>query len=151
MTQKENPDAANGEASETDHATKLIDSEITPEASTTQAARNLVGLQLRLPKPCPKCCGVFAQIGGGRGPHKASIICACSRYLGWMSQETFNFISETVRNFGTPTEPILVRHRSPPAPRCESCGDTPEQTSLQFADGSQASFADTATGPASSN
>ena len=74
---------------------------------------SLVGLAIRLPEPCPRCSGHDAVIGAGRGPHKASIMCVCGRHLGWMSIATFNFISETVRRFGRPSEPICVTRKPP--------------------------------------
>jgi hypothetical protein len=72
---------------------------------------NLVGLTIRLPEQCPRCGGNDAAIGAGRGPHKASIICACGKHLGWMSIATFNFVAETVRHFGRPNEPISVTRK----------------------------------------
>jgi hypothetical protein len=41
--------------------------------------------------------------------HAASLICACDRFLAWVPQEQFNFISETIRVFGWPTEPVKWR------------------------------------------
>jgi hypothetical protein len=73
----------------------------------------LVGLAITLPERCPRCSGHDAVIGTGRGPHKASIMCVCSRRLGWMSVATFNFIAETVRQFGRPSEPISVNRKPP--------------------------------------
>jgi len=69
----------------------------------------LVGLAISLPEPCPRCSGRAAVIGAGRGPHRASLLCVCGRHLGWMSHEAFQFLSETVRQFGTPTSPISIR------------------------------------------
>ena len=80
--------------------------------------RGLVGLAITLPEPCPRCSGHAAVIGVGRGPHKASIMCVCGRHLGWVSMATFNFIAETVRQFGRPSEPICV-NRKPPSTAAE--------------------------------
>ena len=77
--------------------------------SSTDAS--LVGLAITLPERCPRCRGHSAVIGAGRGPHKASIMCVCGRHLGWMSVPTFNFIAETVRQFGRPSEPICVNRK----------------------------------------
>jgi hypothetical protein len=74
---------------------------------------SLAGLAITLPEPCPRCSGHDAVIGTGRGPHKASIMCVCGRHLGWMSVLTFNFIAETVRQFGRPSEPISVTRKPP--------------------------------------
>jgi hypothetical protein len=74
----------------------------------------LVGWSVRMPAPCPHCYGVAATIGAGRGPHSASLRCGCGRHLGWMSAETFTFITAIVRQFGRPTEPIVVRFGAAP-------------------------------------
>ena len=81
-------------------------------------SHDLVGLAITLPEQCPRCRGHDAVIGAGRGPHKASIMCVCGRHLGWLSIATFNFIAETVRQFGRPSEPISVT-RKPPATTAE--------------------------------
>jgi len=73
----------------------------------------LVGLAITLPEPCPRCSGYSAVIGRGRGPHKASIMCVCGRHLGWISVPTCNFIAETIRQFGRPSEPICVNRKTP--------------------------------------
>jgi hypothetical protein len=76
-------------------------------------AQTLVGgLAIVMPTPCRHCNGVAATIGVGRGPPSASLTCGCGRHLGWMSTGTFNFIAETVRHFGRPTEPIKVRFKT---------------------------------------
>jgi len=77
-----------------------------PEPSTDNT---LVGLAITLLERCPRCNGHDAVIGAGRGPHKASIMCACGRHLGWMSHEAFKFLSATARQFGRPTSPISIR------------------------------------------
>ena len=82
------------------------------EPSTEPSTNSdLVGLAITLPEPCPRCSGHDAVIGAGRGPHKASIMCVCGRHLGWMSVPTFNFIAETIRQFGRPSEPICVNRQ----------------------------------------
>jgi hypothetical protein len=73
----------------------------------------LVGLAITLPEQCSRCSGHDAVIGAGRGPHKASIMCVCGRHLGWMSIATFNFIAETIRQFGRPSAPISVNRKPP--------------------------------------
>jgi hypothetical protein len=84
--------------------------ELTTEPAT---GHELVGLAITLPEQCLRCRGHDAWIGAGRGPHKASVLCACGRHLGWLSIATFNFINATVQQFGRPTEPICVsRHRA---------------------------------------
>ena len=86
------------------------------EPSTEPSTNSdLVGLAITLPEPCPRCSGHDAVIGIGRGPHKASIMCCCGRHLGWMSIATFNFVAETVQQFGRPSEPISVTRKPPTA------------------------------------
>jgi len=75
----------------------------------------LVGLAITLPEQCPRCNGPDAVIGAGRVPHNASVMCVCGRHLGWLSVPTFNFIAETVRQFGRPSEPISVIRKPPQA------------------------------------
>ena len=72
--------------------------------------RNIVGLRVAMPTPCLNCTRNVATIAPGKGPHKASLRCtACMRFRGWVSIETFNFISDLVRLHGRPVEPIVVR------------------------------------------
>ena len=85
---------------------------------------DLVGLAITLPHPCPRCSGHDAVIGTGRGPHKVSIMCVCGRHLGWISVPTFNFIAETVRQFGRPSEPISV-NRKPPTTTADAKSSSP--------------------------
>src|SRR5262245_35480922 len=113
-----------------------------------QVSAELIGLRVMLPAPCPRCCSSIAALGAGKAMHKASVICQCERYLGWVSAETYSFLTETVRNFGKPTEPIQIRHRMSLAPRCEGCGDIPEQTKFDFASGVQAPSEENDIGPA---
>ena len=61
-------------------------------------------------KPCPACSRNIATIGDGKGPHKAALTCTvCERHRGWMITEAFHFVLDLVRQFGRPTEPIVVR------------------------------------------
>jgi len=88
-----------------------VQAEMCPVTPSTDA--NPIGLAITMPEPCPRCDGHDAVIGAGRGPHKASIMCVCGRHLGWMSVPTVNFIAETVRQFGRPSEPISVTRKPP--------------------------------------
>ena len=69
-------------------------------AAPAEEANALVGLAIIMPTPCPRCHGTAATIGAGRGPHAASLMCACGQHLGWMSKQSHAFIAETVRQFG---------------------------------------------------
>jgi hypothetical protein len=84
-----------------------------PSESAAAAAKDLVGLIIKLPEPCPCCKGHAAVIGAGRGPHRASILCACGRRFGWVSKLSGDFLTETIRVFGRPTEPIAISHKPP--------------------------------------
>jgi len=49
----------------------------------------------------------------GEGPHKASLRCCnCIAHRGRMSREVYAFVEESVRGFGRPTEPIIIRRGS---------------------------------------
>lgn len=68
----------------------------------------LVGLPVKLPDRC-HCGSTLASIKAGVGPHCAGLRCACGRHRGWMSAAAYNFLIETVKRFGRPTEPIQIR------------------------------------------
>jgi hypothetical protein len=55
------------------------------------------------------CHDNIATIHPGHGPHAAQLRCIeCHRHRGWLSHETTNFLTETVRQFGVPDEPFLI-------------------------------------------
>ena len=58
-----------------------------------QARNGLIGLRVMAPSRCPRCHGTAAVIGAPKGPHAAALMCICGRHLGWISSDTFNFIS----------------------------------------------------------
>src|SRR5262245_44366541 len=70
---------------------------------------SLVGLAVEMAIPCPRCRGTRATIGAGKAMHTAGLMCACNRHLGWVSKQSYDFIAETVRLFGRPTEAIEIR------------------------------------------
>src|SRR5262245_19044439 len=81
---------------------------------SVQQERNtndLIGLAVRMPTLCPRCCNTLASVGAARGPHAASLMCVCGRQLGWMSHETYAFLSTTVRQLSRPTSPIQIRRK----------------------------------------
>jgi hypothetical protein len=70
----------------------------------------LVGRIVEMPTPCPRCTGTSASIGHGRGPHAASLLCACGNHLGWLPHAAVDFILEVDRVCGVATsEPIMLR------------------------------------------
>jgi hypothetical protein len=73
----------------------------------------LVGIEVNLPHHCP--CGNGAlRIGPGRGPHRASLHCTwCGRHCGWVSNPTAKFLSDIIKHFGRPIEPVCVRPAKP--------------------------------------
>ena len=81
----------------------------------------LAGLRVRLERtvdtPCVTCGETIVVIGEGAGPHAASLRCAgCDRHRGWLPRTITNFLSETVRLFGVPDEPFLIRDASQTQP-----------------------------------
>ena len=74
----------------------------------TAASDLLLGLPVELPDLC-HCGSILAAIEAGAGPHHAGLRCACGRHRGWVSTAAYNFLTETVKWFGRPTEPIQIR------------------------------------------
>jgi hypothetical protein len=77
-------------------------------------APQLTGLRVRLDRtidvPCITCGETVVVIGEGTGPHAASLRCSnCDRHRGWLPRAIASFLSETVRSFGVPDEPPLIR------------------------------------------
>jgi hypothetical protein len=81
------------------------------ESSTTAATSTSVrGLTVLLPGAC-SCGSRNAVVGSSSGPHYARIVCArCSKWRGWMSATSFNFVAEIIDQFGRPVAPIAVRN-----------------------------------------
>jgi hypothetical protein len=68
-----------------------------------------IGSEVKLPTACA-CGAPHATICPGKPPHCAEMRCAkCGKHRGWVSRNTFDFISKTIELFGRPTEPITVR------------------------------------------
>ena len=74
----------------------------------TAASDVLLGLAVELPDHC-HCGSTLAAIEAGVGPHCAGLRCACGRHRGWLATAAHKFLTETVRRFGRPTEPIQIR------------------------------------------
>jgi hypothetical protein len=68
----------------------------------------LLGLPVRLSDQC-RCGSTLVAIESGRGPHLAGLRCACGQHRGWISRASHKFLSETVRRFGRPIQPIRIR------------------------------------------
>jgi hypothetical protein len=63
-----------------------------------------------MPTTCPRCRGTSANVGHGRGPHKASLMCVCGNHRGWLPHAAVTFILKADRLFGAATsEPIKIR------------------------------------------
>jgi len=74
----------------------------------TAASDLLLGLPVQLPDLC-YCGSTLATIEAGVGSHRAGLRCACGRHRGWLATAAHKFLTETVRRFGRPTEPIQIR------------------------------------------
>ena len=73
-------------------------------------ASDLIGRAGETTTPCKRCYGTSATLGAGRGPHSASLLCACGAHLGWLPKAAFDFITNTVTRFGAdPSSPIILR------------------------------------------
>jgi hypothetical protein len=74
------------------------------------AMTDIHGLTVQLPDNCRHCESNLAKIDFGEGPHKASLRCCnCIAHRGWTSRDVYAFVEESVRRFGRPTEPIIIR------------------------------------------
>jgi hypothetical protein len=81
--------------------------EVSPRVSP---AGPLVGRIVEMPDKCPRCGGYDAAIGHGRGPHTASVLCACGAHRGWLPRAACEFILATDKSFGAATsEKIIIR------------------------------------------
>jgi hypothetical protein len=73
----------------------------------------VVGLAAKMPSPCGQCGSLSAVIEStGSGPHHGSLRCGCGQFRGWVSKATYDFVTATIKQFGRPTEPIVIS-RSP--------------------------------------
>jgi hypothetical protein len=97
-------------------ARELHDTDKQRELFTTPSSQPdpLHGLLAQLPKPC-RCGAELATIGPGKAMHAASLICCeCQKHRGWIGGVTHKSLTETVKKFGRPTEPIVLRAPNPP-------------------------------------
>jgi hypothetical protein len=79
--------------------------------SSTVGSTSLTGLEVVLPRPC-RCGATVATIGSSAGPHHARLECArCDGHRGWVSYETYQFLTSIIDEFGRPDQPIAVRFK----------------------------------------
>jgi len=64
---------------------------------------------VRLPGRC-RCGAVLATIDVDELSAAAALRCStCSAPRGWLSHRTLDFITDAIRHFGVPTDPIIIR------------------------------------------
>jgi hypothetical protein len=76
---------------------------------TSPSTDPIVGLSARMPLPCRQCGSISAVIEStGRPMHHGSLRCGCGRFRGWVSKQTYDFVTAAIKQFGRPTEPIVI-------------------------------------------
>jgi hypothetical protein len=72
----------------------------------------LYGLSVIIDVPC-QCGAHAATLGSSKGPHYASVHCDnCGAHRAWISHTTGSGILAIIKQFGRPTEPIMIRRSS---------------------------------------
>jgi hypothetical protein len=75
----------------------------------TSPTDSIVDLAATMPSPCGQCGSLSAVIEStGKGPHHGSLRCSCGQFRGWVSKATYDFVTATIKQFGRPTEPIVI-------------------------------------------
>jgi hypothetical protein len=73
----------------------------------------LIGMCVRLDRDVDRqdpCHDNLAEVGGGRGPHSHAVFCAmCGCFPGWLPQTAYVFLTDAVRTFGVPSQPLVYR------------------------------------------
>ena len=72
---------------------------------------SLVDITVRLPGRC-RCGAELATIDvdAAELSAAAALRCStCSAPRGWLSHRTLDFITDAIRHFGVPTDPIIIR------------------------------------------
>ena len=73
----------------------------------------VVSLERTTDRPCRSCGATLVVVGEPKGPHLAALYCTgCDRHRGWLSKQVADFLIETVRLFGAPDVPLVVRDSS---------------------------------------
>jgi hypothetical protein len=72
----------------------------------------LEGVLVELDRGCAWCGNATLVISGpGAGPHAARLACPnCHRGGGWLRREAAAFLTEIVKAYGRPTQPVIVRN-----------------------------------------
>ena len=70
----------------------------------------VVGVEVVIPSRQCACGHAIFKAAPGKAMHKAALICAkCEKHNGWLPTAAHSFLSETIRLFGKPTQPITIR------------------------------------------
>ena len=74
------------------------------------AADDLIGLTVRPDDDCPACGEGVSIIKAAKPPHVGALVCVgCGKHRGWLPRRARDFITETIKQFGRPNEPIAYR------------------------------------------
>jgi hypothetical protein len=74
------------------------------------AADDLIGLTVRPDDDCPACGEGVSIIKAAKPPHVGALVCVgCGKHRGWLPRHARDFITETIKQFGRPNEPIAYR------------------------------------------
>ena len=85
-------------------------------ASRPQFARLRGRLERAGDDPCATCGGILVTAEAADS-HNSILRCAsCGRHRGWLPTAVADFFSKTVRLFGVPNEPFLIRDASQTTP-----------------------------------
>ena len=80
---------------------------------TAPSSNLIVGMTVQLDREtdrCSTCCNNLAVVEPKAGPHAHPLRCAiCGEHRGWLPIAAARFISQTVRTFGVPPEPPIIR------------------------------------------
>jgi hypothetical protein len=70
----------------------------------------LIGLRVQLNRAIDRrapCHDNVVEVCSGKGPHGHALLCeACGKFRGWLPKAAASFITETIRKFGVPSEPL---------------------------------------------
>ena len=82
--------------------------------ATIASSNPIVGLHGKLPsRPGRSCGSIDVTIeSAGRAMHHGSLRCGCGQFRGWLSKQTYEFLTATITKIGKPTEPIEIHTNS---------------------------------------